>query len=138
MCARADLDADSLREEGITNYRAARYAEAVEAYTLSLELGPSQHLCFSNRSATHLKLDAAGSARLDALQCVKLAPTWPKGYARLAAASLVLKRWDDVEAACGACAEVADDTLDPDGDLANVLLRMLEEAERGRASSPPS
>ena len=129
------MDADAFREEGNTNYRAARYAEAVEAYTLSLELDPSQHLCFSNRSAAHLKLDAAGSARLDALQCVRLAPSWPKGYARLAAASLVLKRWDDVEVACGACAEVAGDNLDDD--LANVLVRMLEEAKRGRGPLDP-
>ena len=70
------------------------------------------------------------------MHCVKLAPTWPKGYARLAAASLVLKKWDDVEFACGACAEVAGDNLDDD--LAHVLVRMREEAERGRASSPPS
>ena len=66
---------------------------------------------------------------------VRLAPTWPKGYARLAAASLVLKRWDDVELARGACAEVAGDNLDDD--LANVLARMLEEAQRGRGPQDP-
>ena len=69
------------------------------------------------------------------MQCVRLAPTWPKGYARLAAASLVLKRWDDVELADGACAEVAGDNLD--ADLANVLVRMLEEAKRGRGPLDP-
>ena len=115
--------------------KAARYAEAITAYTLSLELDPSQHHCFSNRSVAHLKLNAARSARRDAVQCVRLASTWPKGYARLAAASLVLKRWDDVELACGACAELAGDSLDDD--LANVLVRMLEEAKRCRGPLGP-
>ena len=59
-----------------------------------------------------------------------------EGLARLAAASLVLKKWDDVEVACGACAEVAGDNLDDD--LAHMLMRMLEEATRGRASRSPS
>ena len=45
-------------------------------------------------------------------------------------------RWDDVEVACGACAEVAGDNLDDD--LAHMLMRMLEEATRGRASRSPS
>ena len=86
-----DASADSLKAEGNSHFKAARYAEAITAYTLSLELDPSQHHCFSNRSVAHLKLNAARSARRDALQCVRLAPTWPKGYARLAAASLALK-----------------------------------------------
>ena len=130
-----DASADSLKAEGNSHFKAARYAEAITAYTLSLELDPSQHHCFSNRSVAHLKLNAARSARRDAVQCVRLAPTWPKGYARLAAASLVLKKWDDVEFACGACAEVAGDNLDDD--LANVLVRMLEEAKRGRGPLDP-
>ena len=130
-----DVSADSLKDEGNSHFKAARYAEAITAYTLSLEPDPSQRHSFSNRSFAHLKLNAARSARRDAVQCVRLAPTWPKGYARLAAASLVLKRWDEVEATCEACIEVAGDNLDDD--LANVLVRMLEEAKRSRGPQDP-
>ena len=130
-----DVSANSLKDESNSHFKAARYAEAITAYTLSLKLGPSQHHCLSNRSVAHPKLNAARSARRDAVQCIRLAPTWPKGYARLAAASLVLKRWDEVEATREACIEVAGENLDDD--LANVLVRRLEEAKRGRGPQDP-
>ena len=126
---------DALREEGNTNYRAALYAEAVVAYTGSLELDPSQHLCFSNRSAAHLKLHDAESALQDASQCVKLEPSWPKGYGRLAAVLLKLERWDEAVAACDTGIEAAGDNLSED--LAFPFMRMLEEAERGRGPREP-
>ena len=112
-----DVSADPLKAECNSHFQAARYAEAITAYTLSLELDPSQHHCFSNRSVAHLKLNAARSARRDAVQCVRLAPTWPKGYARLAAASLVLKKWDDVELACSwGCSRRRSEVVDPPPD----------------------
>lgn len=129
------LSAASLREEGNANFKAARYAEAVEAYTRSLELDSSQHLCFSNRSAAHLKLQAAGGALQDAMQCVRLAPSWPKGYGRLASALLALGSWDEAEAACETGIEVAGDNLD--SDLAFTFMRLLAEAERGREPRDP-
>ena len=101
---------------------------------MSLALDPTQHLCFSNRSAAHLKLGAAEAARRDAKRCVELEPRWPKGYARQAAAALLLERWDEVEHVCATCAEAADDSLN--GDIANVLMKMWEEAARGRARGP--
>ena len=54
---------------------------------------------------------------------------------RFAGADWPPLRWDDVELTCGACAEVAGDNLDDD--LANVLVRMPEEAKRGRRPLDP-
>jgi hypothetical protein len=41
------------------------------------------HTVHSNRSAARLKINQAGFAVTDALSCITLAPTWPKGYFRL-------------------------------------------------------
>jgi len=94
-------DAASLKNEGNDKFKAGEYAAAIEAYTRSLELDPSQHLCYSNRSAAYLKLGgSAPEALRDAEKCVELAPEWPKGFSRQAAALQELKRWDEAIAAC--------------------------------------
>lgn len=94
-------EAALLKDEGNAKFKVGEYRAAVEAYTRSLELDSSQHLCYSNRSAAYLKLGASAEEALrDAERCVELAPQWPKGYSRLAAALQELRRWDDAAAAC--------------------------------------
>lgn len=97
----AKEEAASLKKEGNICFQDARYAEAVAAYTRSIELNPSDHLLFSNRSAAYLKLgESAIEALADAEKCIELAPTWSKGYSRQASALQELKRWDEAVVAC--------------------------------------
>lgn len=95
------VDASSLKEEGNARFKDGDFSAAVDAYTRSLELDASQHLCYSNRSAAYLKLgNRLEEALADANRCVELAPQWAKGYSRQAAALQELKRWDEAVAAC--------------------------------------
>ena len=64
-------------------FKAGKFEDAVEAYTLALDADAKDHTVYSNRSAARMKLQQHGFAITDALSCVALAPTWPKGYFRL-------------------------------------------------------
>mmetsp|Transcript_68106 Transcript_68106/g.197378 ORF Transcript_68106/g.197378 Transcript_68106/m.197378 type:complete len:435 (-) Transcript_68106:80-1384(-) len=93
-------DAGALRERGNEAFNAREYEQAIAAYTESLSLDPQQHLCYSNRSAAHMKLGNAEEALRDAQRCVELAPAFPKGYSRQAAALQALKRWEEAVEVC--------------------------------------
>ncbi|CAK9075111.1 unnamed protein product [Durusdinium trenchii] len=85
----------ALKEEGNRKFKEGDFSGAVEAYSQSLEHDPEQHLCYSNRSAAYLKLGMFEKALLDAESCTKMAPEFPKGYSRQAAALQELKRWEE-------------------------------------------
>ncbi|CAK0867727.1 unnamed protein product [Prorocentrum cordatum] len=120
-------EASRLKDEGNAFFKAGEYQAAIDAYTGSLELDPSQHLCFSNRSAAYLKLGSAAEQALqDARQCVELAPAWAKGYSRQAAALQVLKRWDEAEKCCQEGVAACTST---DGE---ILKKMLAEVKSHR------
>mmetsp|Transcript_98852 Transcript_98852/g.247860 ORF Transcript_98852/g.247860 Transcript_98852/m.247860 type:complete len:417 (+) Transcript_98852:106-1356(+) len=94
-------EAAGLKEEGNAKFKAQQYAAAVDAYSKCLELDPKQHLVLSNRSAAYLKLGGAAEQALrDAEDCVRIEPSFPKGYSRQAAALQQLKRWEEAIKAC--------------------------------------
>lgn len=76
--------AAKLRKEGNEFYAASRWDEAICAYTEAVNLDPNSHTALSNRCAAKLKIGDVESAIQDARGVIKLAPTWPKGYIRLA------------------------------------------------------
>lgn len=57
-------------------------------------MDPDSEVYYSNRSAAYMKADSISKALRDAEKCVELAPNWSKGYSRLGAAQLALKRFD--------------------------------------------
>eukprot|EP00929_Paragymnodinium_shiwhaense_P000877 TRINITY_DN101082_c0_g1_i1.p1 TRINITY_DN101082_c0_g1~~TRINITY_DN101082_c0_g1_i1.p1 ORF type:complete len:423 (-),score=111.80 TRINITY_DN101082_c0_g1_i1:87-1355(-) len=97
-----ESDPVALKEEGNAKFKAGKYREAIDAYSKAIALDSSQHLAYSNRSAAYLKVSEAEKALADAEECVKLSPSWPKGYNRQAAALQALKRFQEALAACDA------------------------------------
>ena len=81
--------AAAAREEGNTFFKAKETDKAIEAYTKAIEVDPTSDnaaLCYSNRSACYqMKKDWVKMAS-DATSCIKLKPTFAKGYTRLALA----------------------------------------------------
>lgn len=58
------------------------YSTAVALYTEALQLDPSNHILYSNRSAARLKQGLFAQALQDAIAARDLCPTWPKAYYR--------------------------------------------------------
>jgi tetratricopeptide (TPR) repeat protein len=83
-------DGDS---EGATN----KYTEAI---ALCGEDDVSNvQLLYSNRSAAYLKSGDVEKSLQDAEHCVKIAPTWAKGYSRKAAVLKEMKRYEEAKMA---------------------------------------
>jgi stress-induced-phosphoprotein 1 len=57
-----------------------------EKFTEAIELDPSNHVLYSNRSGSYQSLKDYDHALADAEKTVEIKPDWPKGYTRKAAA----------------------------------------------------
>ena len=67
------------------------YADAIQHYSQAITLDPSNHVFYSNRSASHAGLGDWDLAAVDAKECIRLDPSFLKGYFRLATAQLELQ-----------------------------------------------
>lgn len=68
-------------------------------HSQAIELDPSNHVFYSNRSAAYLSSKQADKALEDADACIKANPTWAKGFSRRGAALHELGRVDEAVAA---------------------------------------
>ena len=66
----------------------------------AIKLDPENHIFYSNRAAAYMAMEKFERALRDANECVRLQPTWAKGYSRQAAAFLSM---GDLQAARDAC-----------------------------------
>jgi stress-induced-phosphoprotein 1 len=57
-----------------------------EKFTQAIELDPTNHVLYSNRSGSYASLRDFDNALADANKVVEIKPDWPKGYTRKAAA----------------------------------------------------
>ena len=108
------LQANLLKDLGNELLQGGKIQEAITVYTQAIDLDPDNHVFYSNRCAAYMKHDSKSKALHDAEKCIKLAPTWSKGYVRLGAAQHSLKRFD-----------AAIDTYKK-GDLANVRRKWID------------
>lgn len=93
----ADQKAQALewKAKGNEFLKAKDFAQAIDAYTKAIELDATNHVFFSNRSAAYLSQGEADKALADGEACIKVNPTWAKGYSRKGAALQSLKRFDE-------------------------------------------
>lgn len=77
--------ANDMKMKGNECLSKKNFAEAVEWYTKGIEMEPSNHILYSNRSAAYLSMKSYDKALQDADKCIQLNPSWDKGYNRKAA-----------------------------------------------------
>ena len=65
------------------------FLKAVKHFGSAIRLAPKNHVLYSNRSGAHASLGNHVEALSDAENCIKLAPTWAKGYGRQGAALIL-------------------------------------------------
>jgi len=81
-------------------FAAKDFDQAITHYTNAINIDPKNHVFFSNRSASYASKKQYTEAIADAKQCIKLNPSFIKGYYRLAMAQLEVYDLDGTLATC--------------------------------------
>uniref|UniRef100_A0ACD5TFW0 Uncharacterized protein n=1 Tax=Avena sativa TaxID=4498 RepID=A0ACD5TFW0_AVESA len=79
------------------SFKMKDYLAAVGSYSVAMALDPDDATLYSNRSACWLLMGDGDRALVDANQCRKMRPDWPKACYRQGAALMLLK---DYKGAC--------------------------------------
>lgn len=58
--------------------KSGNFDTAIKCYSDAIELGPDNHVLYSNRSAAYMKVNKYEDALKDAEETVKLKPDWGK------------------------------------------------------------
>lgn len=126
--------ADEAKAKGNAAFSAGNYAEAVRHFTEAINLAPTNHVLYSNRSASYASLGNYSDALTDAQKTVELKSDWSKGYSRLGAAHLGLHSYDEAVAAYKKGLEV-----DPNNEALKSGLADAQSSQsrsKGPSSSP--
>ena len=91
--------AEQAKAQAYAAFSAGDFSSAVRHFSKATSVGPSNHLLYSNRSATYARLGKHFEALADAEKTVQLKPDWPKGYFRLGEAHFGLGHFDEAVAA---------------------------------------
>ena len=73
---------DTFKEVAIDDFKSENYERAVKHLTVALSLDEKSHVLYSNRCTAYIALEQYERAMEDADECVRLQPTWAKGYLR--------------------------------------------------------
>ncbi|URE39442.1 Heat shock protein [Musa troglodytarum] len=82
--------AEEAKAKGNAAFAAGRFDDAIRHFSEAIDLAPTNHVLYSNRSAAYASLQRYEAALADARRTVELKPDWAKGYGRLGAAHLGL------------------------------------------------
>ncbi|KAF2111014.1 heat shock protein-like protein STI1 [Lophiotrema nucula] len=74
--------ADALKAEGNKLFAAKKFAESIEKFSEAIELDPSNHVLYSNRSGAYASLKDYEHALEDANKVTEIKPDWSKGWGR--------------------------------------------------------
>lgn len=110
MAASEEAEAHKLR--GNEFMKAGKMTEAIEAYSLAIEVDPANAVLWNNRSAAHIKAGDASSAVRDAMEAVRLRPTWVKAHHRYATALEASGNPHEAARACRAGLDAVDGTAE--------------------------
>lgn len=127
--------ADEAKAKGNAAYSAGDYEAAITHFTEAINLAPTNHVLYSNRSASYASLNRYSDALSDAKKTVELKPDWVKGYSRLGAAHHGLAQFDDAVSAYNKGLEI-----DPNNAALKEALAESKSARdraAARASRPP-
>ena len=128
--------ADALKAEGNKLFAAKQFDEAIEKFSQAIELDPSNHVLYSNRSGAYASKKDWQHALEDAKKVTEIKPDWSKGWGRKGTA---LHGEGDLLGAHDAFEEAL--KLDPNNAQAKSGLDAVKRAmdsEAGGAGGDPS
>ncbi|KAF9973460.1 Hsp90 cochaperone [Actinomortierella ambigua] len=91
------MSAEEFKQQGNKLFLAKDYSAAIDAFSKAIDLDPSNHVLYSNRSACYASLKEYQKALEDGEKTVSLNASWAKGYGRKAAALYGLGRLPEAE-----------------------------------------
>ncbi|MCJ1467153.1 Hsp90 cochaperone [Pseudocyphellaria aurata] len=74
--------ADGLKAEGNQAFAAKNFDQAIEKFSQAIELEPTNHVLYSNRSGAYASKKDFAKALEDAVKTTELKPDWAKGWGR--------------------------------------------------------
>jgi tetratricopeptide (TPR) repeat protein len=80
------------KERAIEAFNEQNFKGAVDLLKKAIKLDPENHIFYSNRAAAYMALEQYDKALGDADECVRLQPTWAKGFSRRGAALFRMDR----------------------------------------------
>ncbi|KAI9203058.1 uncharacterized protein BJ171DRAFT_460857 [Polychytrium aggregatum] len=89
------MSADELKSLGNKAFSAKDYTTAIGHFSKAIEIDASNHVLYSNRSASYASLKQYTEALADAEKAVALKPDWAKGYSRKGVALFGLGKHSD-------------------------------------------
>lgn len=90
------MSAEEFKQQGNDAFRQKNFKEAIEYFTKAIQASETpSHVLYSNRSACYTSLHEYIDALKDAEECVKINPTWAKGYNRVGAAEFGLGQYEE-------------------------------------------
>eukprot|EP00033_Pygsuia_biforma_P002986 GCRY01003287.1.p1 GENE.GCRY01003287.1~~GCRY01003287.1.p1 ORF type:complete len:556 (-),score=142.03 GCRY01003287.1:37-1704(-) len=78
--------ADQLKAQGNKAFQSGDFDSAIELFSKAIEIAPTNHVLYSNRSGAYASKKDYQKALEDAEKCVSINPNWAKGYSRKATA----------------------------------------------------
>ncbi|KAM7531157.1 hypothetical protein LguiB_034567 [Lonicera macranthoides] len=123
--------ADEAKAKGNSAFAAGNFTEAISHFTQAINLAPTNHVLYSNRSAAYASLNQFTEALSDAQKTVELRPDWSKGYSRLGAAHLGLRHFNDAVLAYKKGLDI-----DPNNEALKSGLADAQSAATRSSSSP--
>ncbi|KAF5184837.1 Hsp70-hsp90 organizing protein [Thalictrum thalictroides] len=121
--------ADEAKAKGNAAFSSGKFDEAIKFFSEAIDLAPTNHVLYSNRSASYASLHQYSKALEDAKKTVELKPDWSKGYSRLGAAYVGLGSFDEAINSYEKGLE-----FDPN----NEALKSALSDVRSRSRAPPS
>ncbi|EWC43594.1 hypothetical protein DRE_01481 [Drechslerella stenobrocha 248] len=78
--------ADALKAQGNAAFAAKDFPKAIDFFSQAIEVDPTNHVFYSNRSGSYASLKQFDEALKDATKCTEIKPDWSKGWSRKGAA----------------------------------------------------
>mmetsp|Transcript_25555 Transcript_25555/g.73889 ORF Transcript_25555/g.73889 Transcript_25555/m.73889 type:complete len:267 (+) Transcript_25555:1-801(+) len=117
----SSTEAEEKKALGNKHFAAKEYEKAIKLYSEAIRLDGKNHVYYSNRSASYGGLKDWENAAKDAKECIKINPTFLKGFYRLATAQIELGDLD------GATATIKSGlSVDPDNSQLHKQLRIVK------------
>ncbi|CAH8310847.1 unnamed protein product [Eruca vesicaria subsp. sativa] len=123
--------AEEAKSKGNAAFSSGDYASAITHFTSAINLSPTNHILYSNRSAAYASLHRYAEALSDAKKTVELKPDWAKGYSRLGAAYMGLSQYKEATDAYKRGLEI-----DPSNETLKSGLADASKPRGGPSSNP--